>query len=110
MKHDLYGAMSRTLTEQQVDALAEQLHSSWPKKISELKNKTAKEQMELERGGIMSHKEGKDGINLKVALESARNDPKIQAEMKARQQQLRNNNKPFSPRQHNYTPRDVHLH
>ena len=25
--------------------------------------------------------------------------------MKARQQQLRNNNKPFSPRQHNYTPR-----
>ena len=105
MKHDLYGAMSRTLTEQQVDALAEQLHSSWPKKISEMKNKTAKEQMELERGGIMSHKEGKDGMNLKVALESARNDPKIQAEMKARQQQLRNNNKPFSPRQHNYTPR-----
>ena len=32
MKHDLHGAMSRTLTEQQIEDLAQALHSSWPKK------------------------------------------------------------------------------
>ena len=99
MKHDLHGAMSRTLTEQQIEDLAQALHSSWPKKASEIKKKSAAQQMDLERGGIMSHKEGEEGMNLKLALENARKDPRVQSEMHRRKVQA------FSPRHHGYTPR-----
>ena len=48
----------------------------------------------------MSHKEGEEGLNLKLALENARNDPQVQNEMHRRKVQ-----QAFSPRQHGYTPR-----
>ena len=99
MKHDLHGAMSRTLTEKQIEELAQALHSSWPKKASEIKKKSAAEEMDLQRGGIMSHKEGDEGMNLKLALENARKDPQVQSEMHRRKAQA------FSPRHHGYTPR-----
>lgn len=105
MKHDLHGAMSRTLTEQQMNDLAQALHSSWPRKASDIKKKSAVQQMDIDRGGVMSQKEGKDGLNLKLALSYARSDPRVQQEI----QQRLNNNKarsgPFSPRQHGYTSR-----
>ena len=99
MKHDLHGAMSRTLTEQQIEDLAQALHSSWPKKASEIKKNSAAQQMDLERGGVMSHKEGEEGMNLMLALENARKDPRVQSEMHRRKVQA------FSPRHHGYTPR-----
>ena len=69
------------------------------KKASEIKKKSAAQQMDLERGGIMSHKEGEEGMNLKLALENARKDPLVQSEMHRRKAQA------FSPRHHGYTPR-----